>query len=340
MVALIDDRKPNSANSAPNTHIVRLNVAGSQQQRAAAEHLQDRAGLAALGFGKPCGARDVLRPLRDAQRIERPARAGLFADASDVFRQPHQRAGLLGAERRLDRADGLAGPQHRALRDRLLQHRRIDDLARRAAGPLRQPLAQPPDLAGILDHGKTGTQRADTADGDVGRGGHREAHRRQAQHQPVHLLARRQMLALAHDVPDVAEHEEIAGDRARQARDVVGVTGHQTGGKALGKMRRRTCVSNGIADALRQFVADGNALVAGEFDEAVGEIGIALRERCLDVFGDQRLIAPQGGIDVDIGQRRGVVLRRQNGAGLAGVRPQRRAHRHAERHASQRPCQS
>jgi hypothetical protein len=145
----------------------------------------------------------------------------------------------------------------------------------------------------------------------------------------------RKVLTLAHHVPDVAEHEEIAGDRARQARDVVGITGHQTGGKAFGKMRRRTCVSNGVADALRQLVADDNALVAGELDEAAGEIGIARRERCLDVVGDQRLIAPQGGIDVDIGQRRGIVLRRQNGAGLTGVRPQRRAHRHAERHTCQ-----
>ena len=100
-------------------------------------------------------------------------------------------------------------------------------------------------------------------------------------------------------------------------------------------MRRRTCVGNGVADALRQLVADGNALVAGELDEAAGEIGIIRRERRLDVVGDQRLIAPQGGIDVDIGQRRRIVLRRQNGAGLTGVRPQRRAHRHAERHACQ-----
>ena len=278
--------------------------------------------------------------MRNAQRIERSACAGLFADASDVLCQPHQRAGLLGAERRLDGTDGLARPQHRTLRDRLLQHRRIDDFARRAAGPLRQPLAQPPDLAGVLDHGKTGAHRADAADGDVGRGGHHEPYCREAQHQPVHLLARRQVLALAHDVPDVAEHEEIAGHRARQARDVVGIAGHQARGKALGKMRRRARVGNGIADALRQLVADGNALVAGELDEAVGEIGIVRRERRLDVVGDQRLIAPQGGIDVDIGQRRRVVLRRQNGCGLAGVRPQRRAHRHAERHAPQCPCQS
>jgi hypothetical protein len=102
------------------------------------------------------------------------------------------------------------------------------------------------------------------------------------------------MLAFTHDVPDVAEHEEITGDRARQARDVVGATGHQTSGKAFGEMRGRTCLGNGIADALRQLVADGNALVAGKLDEAVGKIGIAFRECCLDIVGDQRLIASQG----------------------------------------------
>ena len=152
MVALIDDRKPNSASSAPNTHIVRLKAPVASSSAPRPSSLQDGAGLAALGFRQPRGARDVLRAFGDAQRIERAARAGLFADASDVLGEPNQRAGLLGAERRLDRADGLARPQHRARCDRLLQHRRIDDLARRAAGPLRQPLAEPPDLAGILDH--------------------------------------------------------------------------------------------------------------------------------------------------------------------------------------------
>ena len=67
--------------------------------------------------------------------------------------------------------------------------------------------------------------------------------------------------------------------------------------KRLAKCDVEFCVRDGIADALRQFVADGNALVAGEFDEAVGEIGIARRQRRLDVLGDQRLVAPQGRIE-------------------------------------------
>ncbi len=68
------------------------------------------------------------------------------------------------------------------------------------------------------------------------------------------------MLALAHDVPDIAEHEEIAGDRAREACDIVGVAGDETGGKALGKMRGRVRFRDRIADALRQFLADGDVL--------------------------------------------------------------------------------
>ena len=88
-------------------------------------------------------------------------------------------------------------------------------------------------------------------------------------------------------------------------------------------MRRRSCIRHGIADALRQLVADDNALVTRQFNEAVSQIGIAFRERRLDMLGNQRLVAPQGGIDLDIGQQRGIVLCRQNGPGLAGMRPQR-----------------
>ena len=336
MVALIDDSKPNSANSAPNTHIVRLNAPAASSSAPRPSTFRIARVWPPLDFGKPRGARDVLRAFGDAQRIERAARAGLFADASDVLGQPHQRAGLLGAERRLDRADGLARPQHGALRDRLLQHGASTTSRAERPAHCVSPSPSRPTLRASLTMVRPARTGADAADGDIGRGGHRKARRRQAQHQPVGLLAHRQMLALAHHVPDIAEHEEIAGDRARQARDVVGIAGHQTRGKAFGKMRRRICVGNGIADALRQFVADGDVLVAGEFDEAVGEIGIARRQRRLDVFGDQRLVVPQSGIDLEIGQRRRVVLRRQNGAGLAGVRPQRRAHRRAERH----PCQS
>ena len=122
VVDLIDDSKPNSA---------------------AAQHFHDRAGLAAFGLRKPCGARDILWALGYSQRIQRAARAGLFTDASDILRKSDQRAGLLGVEGGSYRADGLTRPHDRAGRDRILQHRRIDHAAGRAAGPFREPFAQP-----------------------------------------------------------------------------------------------------------------------------------------------------------------------------------------------------
>ena len=144
---------------------------------------------------------------------------------------------------------------------------------------------------------EAGAHRHRAADRHIGRRRHRKARRRKAQHQPVGVLAHRQMLAFAHDVPDIAEHEEIAGDRARQARDIVGIAGDETGGKALGKMRRRILFRDRIADALRQFLADGDVPVAREFDKTVGEIGIVGRQRRLDILGDQPGAVPQGRIE-------------------------------------------
>src|SRR5258708_7674813 len=86
--------------------------AGRQQQSAAAQHFEDRAGLAALGLSKPCGASNVLRALGYPQRIQRAAHAGLLADTADVLGETDQRAGLLGAERGLYRSEGLPPPPH------------------------------------------------------------------------------------------------------------------------------------------------------------------------------------------------------------------------------------
>jgi hypothetical protein len=143
------------------------------------------------------------------------------------------------------------------------------------------------------------------------------------------------VLAFAHHVPDVAEHEQIAGDRARQARDIVGISGHQPGGEALCKMRRRIFFCDGIAHPPRQFFADGNVLLPGEIGKAVGEIGVVCGERHLDILSDDRLVVPQGRIELDVGEFHWVVLCRQNGAGVACMGPQQRAGYRAHRHTSQ-----
>ena len=144
-----------------------------------------------------------------------------------------------------------------------------------------------------------GAHRHRAADGHIGRRRHRQPRGCKTQHQMVGILAHRQMLAFAHHVPDIAEHEEIAGHRARQARDIVGVAGDEPGGKTLGKMRRRIRFRHRVADALRQFLADGDVLVARKLDEAVGEVGIVSRQRRLDILRDQRGVIPQSRIEPD-----------------------------------------
>ena len=152
----------------------------------------------------------------------------------------------------------------------------------------------------------------------------------------VGILAHRQMLAFAHHVADIAEHEEIAGHRARKARDIVGIAGDEARGKALGKMRRRGRVRDGIADALRQLFADGDIPVARKFDEAAGKIGIAGCQRRLDIFRNQRRTIPQGRIEPLIGQFGRIVLRRQDRKSVACVWQNQRKRRRAHRHTSQR----
>ncbi len=64
-----------------------------------------------------------------------------------------------------------------------------------------------------------------------------------------------------------------------------------------------------------------DVLVARKFDEAAGKIGIAGRQRRLDIFGDQRRAVPQGRIEPQIGQFGRIVLRRQDRKGVARVWP-------------------
>ena len=143
------------------------------------------------------------------------------------------------------------------------------------------------------------------------------------------------MLAFAHHVPDVAEHEQIAGDRARQARDIVGVSGHEPAGEASCKMRRRVPLGNGIAHPPRNIVAKDNVFLRGEFDKAAREIGVVGGKRRLDVLLDGSLVVPQSRIELEIGENSRIVLRCQNGAGVARMRPQQYARQRAYRHANQ-----
>jgi hypothetical protein len=90
-------------------------------------------------------------------------------------------------------------------------------------------------------------------------------------------------------------------------------------------MRRRGFLRERIAYALRQIFAERNVSLAREFDKAAGEIGVAGFQRRFDIPRDQLRIIPQSRIEPDIGEFGGIVLRRQDAACIARVRPQQRA---------------
>ena len=71
----------------------------------------------------------------------------------------------------------------------------------------------------------------------------------------------------------------------------------------------------------------------GKIDKAVGEIGVAGGQRRLDILLDHSVVVPQSRIELEIGEFSRIVLRRQNGAGVARMRPQRKADDRAHRHA-------
>ena len=150
VVALIDDRKPNSASSAPNTHIVRLKAPAASSSAPRPSTFRIARVWPPLDSASRAARATSFGPSRDLQRVQRRADAGLLADPPDVLGQPHQRAGLLGAERRLDRADGLrraaapspsrppaAAPAHR--RPRAPSGRPIASAPRPAARPCGHP---------------------------------------------------------------------------------------------------------------------------------------------------------------------------------------------------------
>ena len=145
------------------------------------------------------------------------------------------------------------------------------------------------------------------------------------------------MLALANNVPDVAEDEEIAGNGAGQTAGIVGVSGHKTAGKAPGEMRGRAVFGGRLVDAAQQILRQRDVLGVGEIDEAFSQARIVCVQRGLDLTADDSLAVSQGRIDLDVGQLRRVVLRCQHGTGFTRERPHDGKRGTACRHCYQSP---
>ena len=137
----------------------------------------------------------------------------------------------------------------------------------------------------------------------------------------ISSLPGRQMFALADHVADIAEHEQIARDRAGQPCEIVGLAGDETGREPCRHLRRRTIRSDRIIDAPCQFVSQRDPMRAGQFDQAAREISIACGECSLDLSRDHALISPQSLRDLQIRQGRRIILRGDQFGTVLGVRP-------------------
>jgi hypothetical protein len=68
----------------------------------------------------------------------------------------------------------------------------------------------------------------------------------------------------------------------------------------------------------------------------LGEIGVVGGECCLDILADERSVIPQRRTELGVGKLDRIVLCRQHGIRVPGVRPQQRERHGEQRHASHR----
>ena len=116
------------------------------------------------------------------------------------------------------------------------------------------------------------------------------------------------MNAFAQYVAHVAEHEQIAGRGAGEARQIVGRAGDEAVTEAHGGADDLRAGAVGGIDACRQFRIDRDAAIAREFEEARGIPARLAGERVRD-FGLAATLRRQGPGHGKIRQQCRIVLR-------------------------------
>ena len=86
-------------------------------------------------------------------------------------------------------------------------------------------------------------------------------------------------------------------------------------------MRRRIRLGNRVTHPPRQLVGKGNVFLPGQIDKTVGKIRVVGSQRGLDILLDDGAVVSQRRIELKVGKLSRIVLRRQNSAGVARVRP-------------------
>ena len=173
------------------------------------------------------------------------------------------------------------------------------------------------------------SNRQHGAERNIGAGRHRDADAGKPEDQLVGLLTGREPRTFAHGVADIADHEQIADRGAGKADEIVRFTGHEPFGEILYVAAGAVGLRNGGLDLRGKRRLDRNLLLAGKFQEAVGEVGILGGERSVDLAGGNlRIEVARHGM---IGKRDRIVLRGDQRVRLEAERnrgKRRNDHRH------------
>ena len=219
---------------------------------------------------------------------------------------------------------------------RALEKRRpIDHLAHGAIDPRRHLAADPAGLARGLDHRHSHPRGHRRTERGIGSCGDRQSDAGQSEDQLVGLLAGGKPCPFPHRIADIAEYEQISERRSGEPRQVLGLTGDEAAREALD--RARGSGGGGIrgVDLGRQRSIDRHIPIAGEFEEALGQVGIVDGKRVLDLTRGDRGV--ERARDSMIGERHRIVLggqqqSRLEGAGRKRERGDRQGNRHRQRH--------
>src|SRR5204863_6538929 len=148
-----------------------------------------------------------------------------------------------------------------------------------------------------------------------------DAGEREPQNKLVDVLSARAIDAFAHRIADVAEHEQVADRGTGKARNVLGLSGHEPIGKALGDLLAGLRRLNRRVDLTDKRGVDRNTALARQLDKALGKLDVAGGERRLDLAPRDR--RREAAIKADVGKLYRIILRGEQSGGLPPVRQER-----------------
>jgi hypothetical protein len=129
------------------------------------------------------------------------------------------------------------------------------------------------------------------------------------------------MFALDDDVADVAKGEQVTDNGSGKARQVVGVSGQQTGREPAGDMRRRSLFRRGLFKSREEVDRHRQILRLREIDKTLSKVRIAVLQCGFDFPVYQLRIGSGRFADLQLAEQGRIVLRGQQCCCITRIRP-------------------